>query len=132
MQLEFFKFAIGVIYATPSFVCTRNDVLAFTTNKSMTKREAESLVDSLVSLFWLESTYHYALILTKRNHGITYGARTLMELQSFIEESHGPLPECGICHDAGTVGVEWCATCTELMHVSCRKRFAHVCVYIDG
>jgi hypothetical protein len=45
-----------------------------------------------------------------------------MELQAYITETSGVLPECGICHDVGTVGVEWCSQCPELMHVACRKR----------
>jgi hypothetical protein len=45
-----------------------------------------------------------------------------MELQSYITETNGQLPECAICHDVGTVGVEYCRKCPDLMHVACRTR----------
>ncbi|KAL3894536.1 MAG: hypothetical protein SGCHY_005218 [Lobulomycetales sp.] len=99
MQIDLFKHAMACIYSERSFYVSRSEILQFTTEKSMTKREGDQLIDRFIKEFWLQES---------ASHKITFGVRTLMELAPYITQTYGPLPACEICKDVATVSSEWC------------------------
>ncbi|KAJ3388550.1 hypothetical protein HDU92_001442 [Lobulomyces angularis] len=113
-EFDFFKFTLGSIVASKNFKVPSTELLRYTRGKShISKTDAELMLERMCKEYWLDDMRGI----------ITLGIRSLLELQTYIKEEFGELPECTICHDIATVKVEYCqrSNCATTIHINCRE-----------
>eukprot|EP01094_Clydonella_sp_ATCC50884_P026103 TRINITY_DN7050_c0_g1_i1.p1 TRINITY_DN7050_c0_g1~~TRINITY_DN7050_c0_g1_i1.p1 ORF type:complete len:254 (-),score=104.35 TRINITY_DN7050_c0_g1_i1:373-1050(-) len=87
------------------------------TSDNMTRERKEAVLKKLVDLKWLE------LDRSQKAHALRLGVRSLLELQSFLEDKYGDdLVDCIICQELVLKG-ERCPNfpCEGQLHTHCRK-----------
>ncbi|KAJ3214613.1 hypothetical protein HK099_006781 [Clydaea vesicula] len=105
---------LGSIVASKNFKVPSTELLRYTRGKShISKTDAELMLERMCKEYWLDDMRGI----------ITLGIRSLLELQTYIKEEFGELPECTICHDIATVKVEYCqrSNCATTIHINCRE-----------